>query len=164
MNTCKSIGIQDVSELEIDISSTMPDFVFGINTVLDEQSGNVLSKPVRVPGNKIVPRSVGEFQLETNNDKLEVAQGQVVPAYILNTGRQNQIVPATDTHAPIFLVREIDGEIAKCQNTGVMTIPEGHQYNIIGAQYYFTDGEVSTKSGGVKLFTPINEYQLLINM
>lgn len=160
---CREIGIQDVSEIEVDLTPNMPDFLFGINTVLNEATGNVMSKPVRVPGNKVIPRAVGEFPLETNNDDLSVPDQQVIACYILNTGRQNQIVPATNTHEAIFLVSEIDGAVAKCQNTGVLNMPAGHDYNI-GMQYYFTDGQISTQPGGQKLFVPISEYQLLINM
>lgn len=162
-NDCREIGIQDVSEIEVDLTPNMPDFLFGINTVLNEQTGNVMSQPVRVPGNKVIPRSVGEFPLETNNDTLTVPDLQVVACYILNTGRQNQIVQATAAHAPIFLVSSIDGAVAKCQNTGVLNMPGGHDYTI-GMQYYFSDGEISTNSSNQPLFVPISEYQLLINM
>lgn len=167
MNTCNAIGIQDVSELPVDTFTSVPDYFMGIREVIDEQSGNVLSMPVRVPGNAVLPNGTNAnvFPLDTNNSALTVPEGQVLACYLQNAGYVNRILPADNDHPADFLVLGVnEAGVAQCQSTGVAFIPTGHEYDIIAAQYYQNNGVISTQSGGQKLFKPISKYELLINL
>lgn len=169
MNQCNQIGIQDVSELEVLGSTNNPDYVLGVQQILDDNSGNILNTMVKVPYAKIVPTgtNVNMFAIEANNPNLNVPEGQLVPAFVLNTGASNVVTQAGATHPADFLVVAVgESGLAFCQSTGVVTIPSGTDY-IIGAQYYLaTDGGVTTSSTqtGQKLFKPVSKYQLLINL
>lgn len=168
-NNCLGIGIQDVSELPLDTYSTPPDYIIGIRAYLDEQTGNVLNEFRRIPGELIMPNGNNDnvFTLEANNPALTVPEGQVLPCYIQNTVTQARIMPADSTHPAMFLVLSVNAGIACCQMVSCAFIPEGHDYDVYGAQYYLaSNGEAVTDSTqtGQKLFIPANKYQLLINM
>lgn len=169
MNSCNQIGVQDVSELPVDTFQSTPDFVLGIRVVLDEQTGNMLNMFTRIPGNRIMPNGNNDniFTLETNNPALTVAEGQVLPCYIQNTVTQTRVLPADGTHPADFLVLKVEAGIAFCQSVSASVIPEGHDYDVYGAQYYLgTNGEPTTDATqtGQKLFKSMNKYQILINM
>lgn len=164
MKSCNQIGVQDVSEIDISRLGALPDYLFGVKEILNQQTGEVDSEMRLVPTERIVPHAANEFVLEANNDALTVLQGQVVPAYLYNTGTAIRILPADETHQAMFIVTKVEGGLATCQATGVIFIPEGHEYDVITAQYYLTSGEITTKSGGQPLFRPVDNYQLLINL
>lgn len=169
MNSCNAIGVQDVSELPVDTFQSTPDFVLGIRAVLDEQTGNMLNMFTRIPGNRIMPNGNNDniFTLETNNPALTVVDGQVLPCYLQNANTIVRVMPADGTHPADFLVLKVEGEIAFCQSISAAVIPEGHDYKPYGAQFYLgTNGEPTTDSAqtGQKLFKPMNQYQILINM
>lgn len=164
MNGCNQIGVQDISEVDIDRLGSLPQYVFGIRTTLDEESGNILNEPRLIPTERIVPHGANEFILEANNDALVVPEHQVVPAYLYNAGTSVRVLPADAAHPAMFIVTKVDGGLATCQANGVIFVPEGHEYNVIAAKYYLTDGDITTKPGGQALFTPVDNYQLLINL
>lgn len=164
MKSCNQIGIQDVSEIDINRIGQLPDYIFGVNSTLDEASGDMVDEPQLIPTERIAPHGANEFILEANNPALTVPAGQVLPAYLYNTGASVRIMPADAAHNAMFLVTKVEAGLATCQASGVVFIPEGHEYRPLTAQYYLTNGEVSTHPGGQALFTPLDEYQLLINL
>ena len=164
MKSCKQIGVQDISDIEVSRLGGLPDYLFGIEQILQEDSGDIDNMPVLVPTERIVPHAANEFVLETNNEALTVPQGQVVPCYLQNTGATVRVLPADANHPALFIVTEVKGGLARCQASGVAFIPEGHEYDVIAAQYYLTDGEISTHPSNQSLFVPVDRYQLLINL
>lgn len=169
MNDCEEIGIQDVSELPVDTFTSAPDYVIGIRAVLEEASGNVRNMLTRIPGNRLIPNGNLDniFVLEANNPNLAVPQGQVLPCYVANVVTQTRVMPADSAHPADFIVLTVQGGMAYCQSVSCAFVPEGHDYDVYGAQYYLgTNGEPVTDESqtGQKLFKPLNKYQLLINM
>lgn len=164
MKSCNQLGIQDVADIDINRIGQLPNYLFGVNSTLDEGSGDIIDEPQLVPIERIAPHGANEFILETNNLALTIANNQVLPAYLYNTGSSVRIMPADANHNAMFLVTKIEAGLATCQASGVCFLPAGHEYRPITAQYYLTNGEVSTHPGGQALFTPLDEYQLLINL
>lgn len=170
METCKQINIQEVGDVSITNTLNEADYVLGTKNILERESGNVLSIPVRIPTGMLVPTGNNNniFAIEANNEELSVPATQVLPAYLLNTGTAVRVVPADATHPADFLVLKVEAGMAYCQSTGVATIMGGHEYQVIGAEYYQSKdaGQVTTSSAetGRKLFKPVSKYQLLINL
>lgn len=171
MKSCNEIGIQDVTELDIDNLANLPDYLLGLRDVVDEHSGDMVTIATRVPTERLVPNGNNDnvFILETNNPDLTVPEGQVVPAYVIPGTVSNTVSPANSAAHTFFLMLGAESGLARCQNTGVAFFPNGHAYSkTIGVQYYLSSaaGHVTTDSTqtGKKLFIPLDGYQLLINM
>ena len=71
---------------------------------------------------------------------------------------------ADTTHAPMMLAIGKVADMVLCQNTGVVNIPEGHDF-VVGAQYYVSEnGEPTTTVSDYKLFIPVSSTKLLVNL
>lgn len=170
MKPCEQIGVQDASELAILPFTTAPDYFLVIDNVIDKQSGDIVPEIKLAQGQAVMPNgsSVNQFALEANNTTLTVPEGQVVPAYVQPAPVNNAVLIADSAEHADFLVVNVEAGIATCQSTGVIFFPQGHEYKVIGAQYYLssTAGQVTTDSTetGRKLFKVISPTQLLINI
>ena len=145
----KPYTITHVADLDIDDLATIPDYFLGIRAVESPSDGNTIYTPVRVPGARVMPTGnlANVTALDTNNTTLEIPENQVRGGYY-------DIQPGGNNGKMLV------------QTTGFLTIPAGHQY-IVGQDYYLGEnGEPVTDSSitGQRLFTPLNEYILNVNM
>lgn len=168
MRCNQSVETQYIGELPVDTLASLPDYFLAERDVLDEATGNVIRSIVRVPTAKLFPHANMDnvFALEMNNEAMIVPEKQVRAVYIRNAGNTYVMDYANATHRPFVLaIGRLNDELMLCQNSGVVNIPEGHDYNI-GQQYYVGEnGEpVTDSTSGYKLFTPINGTQLAINL
>lgn len=168
-NTCNNIGIQDVTELDIDNLGSMPDYFLGIRQLPDTVNGTIKTTPVLVPGDKVFPLGnlANAFLLEPNNEAITVPALQVVPLYVQNAQTRNVVYMASGQHAALFLGTAMKNGLVQCQSTGVFDFGQRHQY-IVGQQYYLAsqEGQVTTDptQTGQKLFVPVTDTSILINM
>lgn len=169
MNNCNEIGVVNVEEIPVLEYASQADYFMGIAAVTSQQSGEVVQSAVLIPSEAVVPQgnSANQFPLEMNNT-LVVPTGQVVPAYVQQGSIPNTVLIADSSAHCDFLIVAIDNGVGICQSTGVLNFPMGHEYKVIGAQYYLssTPGKVTTNASetGRKLFKAISRTQLLINM
>lgn len=163
----KPFTVEHVLDTDIDEMVTPIDYFLGARTIEDPQTGVVKATPVRVPGNKVVPtgNNTNVIALATNNDALNVPEGQVRAGYIDVQPGGNIMRYADASHPAMFLMlgAYTNGKML-IQNTGFLNIAKGHQY-ITGTQYYVSDnGEPTTDSAsGQKLFIPLDDYTLSVN-
>lgn len=168
MNCNQSVETQYIGELPVDTLASLPDYFLAERDVLDQNTGNVIRSIVRVPTGKIFPHANMDnvFALEMNNEAMIVPEDQVRAVYIRNAGNAYVMDYADSTHKPFVLaIGRLNDELMLCQNSGVVNIPNGHEYNI-GVQYYVGEnGEpVADPTSGYKLFIPLNNTQLAINL
>lgn len=167
--TCnQSVETQYIGELPVDTLASLPDYFLAERDVKDEATGNIVRSIVRVPTAKLFPHANMDnvFALEMNNEAMVVPEGQVRAVYVRNAGNAYVLDYADATHRPFVLaIGRLNDELMLCQNSGVVNIPEGHDY-VIGQQYYVGEnGEpVTNSASGYKLFTPINGTQLAIEL
>lgn len=167
--TCnQSVETQYIGELPVDTLASLPDYFLAERDVKDEATGNIVRSIVRVPTAKLFPHANMDnvFALEMNNTAMTVPEGQVRAVYVRNAGNAYVLDYADATHRPFVLaIGRLNDELMLCQNSGVVNIPEGHDY-VIGQQYYVGEnGEpVTSSASGYKLFTPINGTQLAIEL
>lgn len=166
---CTNIEVEQVHNLPIDRFGRIPDYFLTVHTEIDQTDGTVKECLMTTPGAAIFPDGnlAHVYPFETNNSSLSVEPGQVVPAYIENTGVMNTIHAADATHPAQFLITNIEGGRAYCQALSWVRIPEGHKY-LIGMSYYRAteEGQVTTdpEQTGQYLFTPMDRYTLLANV
>lgn len=170
MNTCKEIGIVNSDELPVLEYASQVDYFIGVANVVSEHTDEMVETITLVPSETVVPQGNGanQFPLEANNTALSVPTGQVVPAYVQPGTIPNVVAPANSASNCDFLVLSVDNGLAMCQSTGIVNFPAGHEYKVIGAQYYLssTAGQVTTDATqtGRKLFKVLSRTQLMINM
>lgn len=168
MFNCNKPIVQDITEVPVDSLEQLPEYFLAERDMLDSKTGLTKRSLVRVPTATIFPNVNTDnlFSLVANNTAITVPEKQVRACYIENQVSSNVVQFADATHAPMFLVLErLDSGLLVCQNSGVVNMAEGHEY-IVGAQYYVSDnGEPTTdNTSGKKLFIPISETKLLINL
>ena len=168
MNCNQSVETQYLGELPVDTLASLPDYFLAERDVKDKATGNIVRSIVRVPSGKIFPHANMDnvFALEMNNTAMTVPEKQVRAVYIRNAGNTYVMDYASAQHKPFVLaIGAINEELMLCQNSGIVNIPEGHNYNI-GQQYYVGDnGEpVTNNASGYKLFIPLNSTQLAVNL
>lgn len=160
----KPIATTYIGNIDVFTLDRVPDFILAEVDTEDPNTGEIIRPMVRVPGAKLF--GGGSFDnvavIEPNNT-IEVPEGQVIAGKIVNNGSYNTVEVAEDS-ADFLIVGNL-GTMLKIQNTGFVYIPNGHQY-IVGAQYYTgEDGFPTTNSAsGFKLFKPISQTQLAINL
>jgi hypothetical protein len=162
----KTVNIADVA---IDNMATLPDYFLAERDVEDATTGNVVRTPVRVRSSDIFPGANNDnvIAVAINNSGITVPEGQVRAGYVENGVGANIMQYAGASHAAVFLMlgKHTDN-LMRVQNAGFVNIPEGHRY-IVDAQYYLGEnGEPVTDASitGQKLFIPISETKLAINM
>lgn len=166
-NYKKPYTISHVSELDIDDLATIPDYFLGVRTVESPTDGNTIYTPVRVPGARVMPTGnlANVTAIATNNDAIDIPEGQVRAGYIDVQPGGNIVRYADESHTAMFLMvgNYTNGKVL-IQSTGFLTIPNGHQY-IVGSEYYRGEnGEpVTDNTSGQKLFVPIDEITLMVN-
>lgn len=167
--TCgPDIEVMELAELPIDNLASLPDEFLAVRDVIDESTGRVLHTITRIPSGRLFPTGAlaNAFTLDGNNDKLEIAEGQPLPAYVQKEATENIVYPANKTHPAQFLVIGKIGDLLLCQNTGVVVELTGHDY-IVSQQYYVAaNGGVTTNASetGQKCFIPVSDTKLLINL
>lgn len=167
MNCNQSVETQDISQVPVDNLISLPDYFIAERDVLEESTGNVKRSFVRVPTGKVFPHANTDniFGVEINNTAIEIPENQVRGVYVRNNGSSYVLEYADADHEPVMLaIGKANDQIMMCQNCGVVNIPDGHNY-IVGQQYYVgDDGEPVTEAGDYKLFVPISNTQLAINL
>lgn len=170
-NNCnnKPYTITHVLDLDIDDLATIPDYFLAVRTLEDPSTGATIATPVRVPGARVMPTGnlANVTALTTNNAALEVPERQVLAGYYDVQPGGNVMKLADNSHRAQFLMlgNYADGKML-VQTTGFLNMPNGHQY-IVGQTYYLgNNGEPVTDSTitGQRLFTPLDEYTLNVNM
>lgn len=168
-NPCEpQMEVQELADLPIDNLASLPDYVLTERDVLDDTTGKTYHSITRTPTSRLFPNGTmaNTFTLDGNNPTIQPQPGQPIPAYIQNEGTSNVVYPANGTHPAQFFVVGMVGDLLLCQNSSVINTLEGNQY-IVGAQYYLaTNGGVTTSSTqtGQKLFIPLSQTKLLINL
>ena len=167
MSCNANVETQYIGDLQLDMLNSVPDYFIAERDVVDPNTGETVRSLVRVPGQKILPNGNLDnvIALEPNNVAIEVPENQVRAGYVKNGGSANSIEYADADHKPVFLMV---GEVANqmlIQSTGFIGIPKGHSY-IVGVQYYVGEnGEpVTSSDSGYKLFIPVSQNYLRINM
>lgn len=168
MKECnKPYTITHISELDIDDLATIPDFFLGVREVESPTDGSSIFTPVRVPGARVMPTGnlANVTALASNNEDLNIPEGQVRAGYIDVQPGGNIIKYADESHRALFLMigNYTNGKIL-IQSTGFLTIPNGHQY-IVGQTYYVGENgqPVTDSASGQKLFTPLSDTLLMVN-
>lgn len=162
------IETQYIGDIPIDNLVTLPDYILAERDVVNPEDGNTKRTPVRVPSAKLFPNGNLDnvTALEMNNMSITVPEGQVRAGYIVNEPGANIMKYADATHKAMFIMlgSYTEGTML-IQSTGFINILEGHHY-IVGAQYYTGEnGEpVTDAASGQKLFIPLSNTKLMINM
>lgn len=164
----KPYTITSINDVDIDDLATIPDYFFGMRSIFNEETGNTILTPVRIPGARVMPYGnlANVVAMDTNNPALTVPEGQVRAGYIDVQPGGNIMRLSDTTHRAMFLMigNYANGKML-IQTTGFLNIPAGHQY-IVGTQYYADeDGAPTTDNTvtGQKLFMPLDDYTLSVN-
>lgn len=148
-------------------AETLPDYFLGVQNIEDPKTGDTIRNFVQVPGERVIPNgSLANVDvLDTNNTELEVPKGQVRAGYVAVDNSANEMHYSDATHKPKFLMLGDYAGQMMIQCSGIVNIPEGHQY-IIGQDYWDSadgTGEPTTNNAsGRYLFTPISQTKLAI--
>ncbi len=164
----KPYTITSINDVDIDDLATIPDYFFGMRSIFNEETGNTILTPVRIPGARVMPSGnlANVVAMDTNNPALTVPEGQVRAGYIDVQPGGNIMRLSDAAHRAMFLMvgNYANGKML-IQTTGFLSIPAGHQY-IVGTQYYADeDGAPTTDNTvtGQKLFMPLDDYTLSVN-
>lgn len=170
MSQCdnKPYTITSINDVDIDDLATIPDYFFGLRSIYNEETGNTILTPVRIPGARVMPTGnlANVIAMDTNNTSLVIPENQVRAGY-LDIQPGGNIMRLSDiSHRAMFLMigNYANGKML-IQTTGFLNIPAGHQY-IVGTQYYADeDGAPTTDNTvtGQKLFMPLDDYTLSVN-
>ena len=166
MECNKGTEIQYIGDLPVDTLESLPEYFLAERDVTDATTGNVVRSIVRIPSGKIFPQANMDnvVALEPNNVAITVPDNQVRAVRIVNSGSAYVMQYADTTHAPVALALGKLNDLVLTQNTGIVNIPNGHQY-IVGQQYYVgANGEPTTTTSNYKLFIPISATKLAINL
>lgn len=170
MSQCdnKPYTITSINDVDIDDLATIPDYFFGLRSIYNEETGNTILTPVRIPGARVMPTGnlANVIAMDTNNTSLIIPENQVRAGYLDIQPGGNIMRLSDATHRAMFLMigNYANGKML-IQTTGFLSIPAGHQY-IVGTQYYADeDGAPTTDSTvtGQKLFMPLDDYTLSVN-
>lgn len=168
-NCNKPYTIESIHDVDIDDLATIPDYFIGVREVKDPQTDSSIMTPVRVPGARVMPTGnlANVIALTTNNASIEVPEGQVLAGYYDVQPGGSVMRLADENHGAQFIMigNYTDGKML-VQTTGFLHIPKGHQY-IVGQTYWLGEnGQPVTDETitGQRLFTPLDEYTLNINM
>lgn len=169
MDCNKPVKTEYIANVPIDNLATLPDFILAERDVEDVTTGNIARTFVRVPAEKLFPNGnyANVAAIQANNTAITVPDNEVRAGYVANEGAANVVKYADSTHNPVFLMLGFSTDLLLVQSTGIVNILEGHPY-IVGAQYYAAaDGSgepVTDATSGQKLFIPISQTQLAINI
>ena len=170
MNDCKKpIDTVYIGSIPIDTLADLPDYILAERDIEDVTTGNIARTLVRVPAEKLFPNGnyANVAAIQPNNTALDIPEGQVRAGYVANEGSANVTKYSDDSHVPAFLMIGFSTDLLLVQATGIVNILEGHQY-VVGQQYYdAADGTgepVTSPESGRKLFIPISQTQLAINI
>lgn len=167
MNDCnKPVKTEYIADVPIDTLASLPDYMLAERDVEDVTTGNIARTLVRVPAQKLFPQGnyANVAVIQANNTAITIPENEVRAGYVRGDGVTRY---ADADHKPTFLMLGFTSDLLLVQSTGFVNILAGHDY-IIGAQYYTSvngDGEpVTDASSGQKLFIPISNTQLAINI
>lgn len=169
MDCNQPVKTEYIANVPIDNLADLPDFILAERDVEDVTTGNIARTFVRVPAEKLFPNGnyANVAAIQPNNTDLDIPENEVRAGYVSNEGSANVTKYADADHAPVFLMLGFTTDMLLVQNTGVVSILNGHPY-IVGAQYYASaDGTgepVTDPASGQKLFIPISQTQLAINI
>lgn len=161
-----SIETQDIKDLQIDTLESVPDYFLTERDIVDHNTGNTIRSITRTPGAKVIPNGNLDniVAIEPNNTAIVVPEGQVRACRVAQEGSVNKTLYADATHKAHFIALGKQSDLLMIQNSGFINIPKTHRY-IIGIQYYVgNNGEPTTETTSQKLFIPISETKLAINM
>lgn len=165
MNCNKPVKVEYIGDMPIDNLESLPDYILAERDVEDPSDGNVIRSMVRVPAKKLFPQGNMDnlFSIEANNEAIVVPENEVRACRITAIQGVATVEYADATHPAQFFALGEQGGMLICQNTGVINIPNGHDY-VLSAQYYTSaDGvPVTDPASGDKLFIPISRTKLLI--
>lgn len=167
MNCNRSVDVQYIGDIPVDTLESLPDFILSERDILEPSTGNTIRSITRTPAAKLFPNGNMDniFGLEANNEAIIIPENQVRAVRVVNEGSMNVMHFADATHAASMIAVGSTANAILCQCSGVINLPMGHSY-IIGAQYYTgADGEpVTDSTSGQKLFIPVSNTKLVINM
>ena len=168
-NCNQPVKTEYIANVPIDNLADLPDFILAERDIEDVTTGNIARTFVRVPAEKLFPNGnyANVAAIQANNTALNIPENEVRAGYVANEGSANVTKYADADHAPVFLMLGFSTDLLLVQSTGIVNILNGHPY-IVGAQYYVsTDGTgepVTDPTSGKKLFVPISQTQLAINL
>lgn len=169
MDCNRPVKTEYIANVPIDNLATLPDFILAERDIEDVTTGNIARTFVRVPAEKLFPNGnyANVAAIQANNTALDIPANEVRAGYVANEGSANVAKYADSTHNPVFLMLGFSADLLLVQSTGIANILEGHPY-IVGAQYFAAaDGSgepVTDATSGQKLFIPISQTQLAINI
>lgn len=169
MDCNQPVKTEYIANVPIDNLADLPDFILAERDVEDPTTGNIARTFVRVPAEKLFPNGnyANVAAIQANNVAITVPDNEVRAGYVANEGSANVVRYADADHAPVFLMLGFSTDLLLVQSTGIVNILNGHPY-IVGAQYYASvDGTgepVTDPASGKKLFVPISQTQLAINL
>ena len=167
MNCNRSVDVQYIGDIPVDTLESLPDFILSERDILEPSTGNTIRSITRTPAAKLFPNGNMDniFGLEANNEAIIIPESQVRAVRVVNEGSMNVMHFADTTHEASMIAVGSTANAILCQCSGVINLPLGHTY-IIGAQYYTgADGEpVTDPTSGQKLFIPVSNTKLVINM
>lgn len=165
MDCNRSIDVQYIGDLPVDMLASLPDYILTERDVLDESTGNMKCSITRTPTAKLFPNANNDniFAVEANNASIAVPSGQVRAVYMQNQGATNVMQYANTDHPAVMLAIGTTNDVVLCQSCGAINIPTGHSY-VIGMQYYTGSNGEPVTSGTQKLFIPVSNQKLVVNM
>ena len=170
MSQCdnKPYTITSINDVDIDDLATIPDYFFGLRSIYNEETGNTILTPVRIPGARVMPTGnlANVIAMDTNNTSLVIPENQVRAGYLDIQPGGNIMRLSDANHRAMFLMigNYVNGKML-IQTTGFLSITAGHQY-IVGTQYYADENGAPTTDStvtGQKLFMPLDDYTLSVN-
>lgn len=165
MDCNKQIDVQYIGDIPIDMASNVPDYIITERDILEESTGNIKRSITRTPTARLFPNANTDnvFGVEISNESIVVPDGQVRAVYMQNQGTTNVMQYADTTHAAVMIAVAKTVNAVLCQCSGVINIPSGHSY-IVGMQYYVGANGEPVTAGTQKLFIPISNQKLVVNM
>ena len=164
MSCKKPVHALDITEFPVDTLEALPDYILGERDVIDPKTEESVPTLERIPSAKLFPAGnmANIFPLD-DNSAITISENQVLAGRISAVGNTYTTELADATHKAEFLIIGRQADQILAQATGIISIPNGHDY-VIGAQYYTgANGEpVTDSASGDKLFIPVTNTKLLI--
>ena len=164
MNCDKPIKTAYLGEVPVDTLESLPEYFLAERDV-EDADGNVIRSIVRVPTAKIFPtvNMDNVFALEPNNTAITIPDNQVRAVRVVNEVSSVVMDYADATHPATMLAIGKTADMVLCMCSGVVNIPNGHDYIIDQTYYTGENGEpVTDSTSGQKLFTPVSATKLAI--
>ena len=171
-----NIETQYIGDVQVDLLAKLPEYILAERDVEDELSGDIVRSLVRMPTQALL-KALGvsnTFEVlpgyDGNGDLITIPEGQVRDGHLyVDDEHKLRVSYGYSEYLPNAqgMMLGMNGDKVICQNSGIATVPGGHNYTV-GAQYWHQDdgptSETPVGHNRFTLFVPISDTQIMINM